>query len=113
MSLTFTQANAQLAAVTTADQLRTLIAQVDIFATGSTTVLYSGKLPNGNDAGDVTRAMLAQGADIRILDTTDAAKFLDLNQNPDLLNKLKQIFGDEPGIRGTTANQFLFGAQDA
>lgn len=43
MPLTFAQANAQLASITTADQLRDLISQLDITAGGSTTVLEHTK----------------------------------------------------------------------
>jgi hypothetical protein len=113
MALTAAEANALLANVTTADELRALIAQVDISASGSTTVLYSGGVPGGEAAIDVVRSMWDQGADVRIIDNTEAAKFLDYDGNPTLADKLEQIFDSHPADRGAAANRFLFGTYDA
>lgn len=44
MALTLAQANALLNNVTTVDDLRNLISQLDVTGQGTTTVLYSGKL---------------------------------------------------------------------
>ena len=53
MALTAQQANQALANVTTVDQLRNLINQLSIEASGKTTVLYSGATANGVDNSSV------------------------------------------------------------
>lgn len=47
MALTAQQANAMLADITSKEQLRDLISQLSIEASGKTTILYSGSTANG------------------------------------------------------------------
>jgi Ca2+-binding RTX toxin-like protein len=62
--------------------------------------------------------MLHNGDDIRVIDTTEAARFLNVdpttpNWNKPLYQKLEQIIGGKPDKWGTPANQFLFGEKAA
>ncbi|WP_434428574.1 RTX toxin [Xylella fastidiosa] len=79
MSLTAEQANALLDSITTKEQLRDLINQLDIHSSGSITVLYSGYTANGLDNSQIIQGMLHNGDTIRVIDTTEAAKFLNIS----------------------------------
>ncbi|WP_156956427.1 hypothetical protein [Stenoxybacter acetivorans] len=50
MSLTMLEANALLANVSTDEDLRNLIAQLDVTGSGSTTLLYSNSIVNSKKA---------------------------------------------------------------
>ena len=119
MALTAQQANQALAKITTVDQLRSIINQLSIDASGKTTVLYGGPTANGVDNSSLTQDMLRNGDDIRVIDNTAAAKFSDLRDaksptfNHELAEKLEAILGDKPGDRNSAANQFLFREVDA
>ena len=118
MALTAQQANQALAKVTTVDQLRSIINQLSIEASGKTTVLYSGVTANGVDNSSLIQGMLRNGDDIRVIDNTEAAKFLQLNDklpgyNQALADKLTSLFGDDGSKRGEPANKFLFAEVDA
>ncbi|WP_307188955.1 calcium-binding protein, partial [Massilia sp. Root335] len=60
----------------TLDSLRALATQVDVSATGKVTVLYSGPIAPGISSTGIINGMLANGEDIRVIDNTEAAKFL-------------------------------------
>lgn len=113
MPLTAALASAQLAEVTTVAQLRALIAQVDIAATGTVTVFYSGAMPDGGRAIDVARDLASQAASVRIIDNTEAAQFLNLDVNLALRAKLDALVGGDPSLPGTASNRFLYGTYDA
>ncbi|AIC09444.1 calcium-binding protein [Xylella fastidiosa] len=118
MTLTAEQANALLGRITTQEQLRDLINQLDIHSSGSITILYSGYTANGLNNSQILQGMLHNGDDIRVIDTTEAAKFLnvdpkDPNSNTALYQKLQQIIGGDPDDWGSRANQFLFGERAA
>jgi hypothetical protein len=122
MSLTLQQANQALANVTTADELRSLINQLSVESdpSGKVTILYSGWSTTNDMVSNsqIIQAMLKNGEDIRIIDNTDAAKFLQLNDklpgfNEVLAAKLDSIVGGDPGERSSPANKFLFGDVDA
>jgi len=120
MALTAQQANQALANVTTVDQLRSIINQLAIEASGKTTVLYSGTTANGVDNSSLIQGMLRNGDDIRVIDNTEAAKFLQLdkdlpNHNEVLADKLAKLglSGDPIRDRNSPANKFLFGDVDA
>ena len=119
MALTAQQANQALAKITTVDQLRSIINQLSIDASGKTTVLYSGVTANGVDNSSLIQGMLRNGDDIRVIDNTEAANFLDLRDrysptyNHSLADKLTSLFGDDGSKRGEPANKFLFGEVDA
>jgi hypothetical protein len=117
MALTMQEANVLLDNVHTEAELRNLLDQLDINSEGKTTVLYSGNVAEGIGSGDIIKGMLANGDNVRVIDTTEAAKFLDifsdLNKNQKLIDKLENIFGTDPTIKGTAGNQFLFGQFDS
>ena len=98
------------------DLLRGIIERLDVSTHGSTTVLYSGPIEielgeNGRGTGHLVNE-LKNNADIRLLDNTEAFKFLNLNKDQDnaaLRHALESIFGDDPISPGSRANQFLYG----
>ncbi|MGQ0597916.1 S8 family serine peptidase [Aquabacterium sp.] len=113
---TIAEATARLASITTEAQLLGLINELSVNATGKVTLLYSGAF--GTDAngskvksGDVVTKLLNDGADIRVIDKTDAAKFLDIRENLALKATLERVFGTNPEFQGTTANNFLYKAE--
>ncbi|WP_027700291.1 hypothetical protein [Xylella fastidiosa] len=79
MTLTAEQANALLGSITTQEQLRDLINQLDIHSSGSITILYSGYTANGVSNSQILQGMLHNGDAIRVIDTTEAAKFLNIS----------------------------------
>nr|WP_230950309.1 RTX toxin [Xylella fastidiosa] len=87
MALTLEQANALLGSITTQEQLRDLINQLDIHSSGSITVLYSGDTANGVSNPQILQGMLHNGDAIRVIDTTEAAKFLNIPSNDPYRNK--------------------------
>ncbi|MGJ0492640.1 IncP plasmid survival protein KfrC family protein [Methylobacter sp.] len=113
MSYTMAQANALLDSIQTEAELRALVSQLDVNAQGKITILYSGSVGNVY-SGDVIKTMLANGEDIRVLDKTEASKFLDIfneqNPNQKLIDTLERVFGDRPFTVGSLSNQFLFGS---
>ncbi len=63
-------------AYTTPDQLRTLAARVNADAMGRLTVLYSGGVGKGAWSTDVIEGMTAAGEDVRVINKSEAAKFM-------------------------------------
>jgi Ca2+-binding RTX toxin-like protein len=118
MTLTAQQAIERLTDITTKEELRSLINQLDITATGKITILYSGETASGITNNDIIRAMLHNGEDIRVISTTEAAKFLNTDLKDSAYNKvfaqkLDQLFGGNPEKPGTESYQFLYGEQAA
>ncbi|MCU7923329.1 MAG: hypothetical protein KZQ88_11620, partial [Candidatus Thiodiazotropha sp. (ex Dulcina madagascariensis)] len=108
MSLTAAEAISRLDGIETVEALRDLINQLDISATGDVTMLYSG----GN-SGTIVNALINQGENLRTIGETEAADFLNLDNNPALRIKLDELFpGADPDIHGSASNQFLDGAVD-
>ena len=118
MTLTAQQAIEMLPGITTKEELRILINQLDITATGTTTILYSGETASGVQTNDIIQAMLRNGEDIRVIGTTEAAKFLfvgpnDPTYNEAFVRKLEQLLGDNPEKPGSKSYQFMYGEQAA
>ncbi|GAB6142171.1 hypothetical protein JCM14076_29000 [Methylosoma difficile] len=113
MALTVEQANARLNSITTPDGLRNLISELDVTGHGSTTLLYSNSLSGDVEARTLANQLADQNADIRIVDNTEAAKFLDYDKNSALASKLEELFGEDFKARGSEGNKFLFGTYDA
>jgi len=109
MGYTVSEANAKLATITTESGLRDLISQLDVNASGSVTLLYSGGITAGTEAKDIIGSMLDNGDDIRVLDKTYASDFLSFRNNPLFEAKLQEIFKSSPREVGSAANKFLFG----
>lgn len=82
----------------TREQLRALAAQVDANTTGRTTVFYSGQTAKGVWSSDVIDAMLESGDDIRVINTSEAAKLLNSRE---FLNSVAGAY-DLNGIRSLT-----------
>ena len=79
-----------------------LAKQVNINASGSVTILYSGQITSYDSNGKpivstaaVLDAMKLNGESIRIIDTTDAAKFLDSQQFREALAAQYDLNGDD------------------
>jgi hypothetical protein len=112
MSLNYDQALSHLANLRATNSsneatLRNLVNSLDINASGSVTVLYSGTV-NGNQSTEIAKA-LALDSKVRILDKTAAASFLNIDTNRAFSQALEDVFGDRPSDRGSRANAFLFG----
>ncbi|WP_459873704.1 hypothetical protein, partial [Endothiovibrio diazotrophicus] len=112
MGLTAEQAISRLGDVGSIEELRSLISQLDLSSSGSTTVLYSGTLQGGESARDAVLVLESVGSDIRIIDNTEAAAFLDYDENTIFADKLEELFGSRPETYGSSANQFLYGVHD-
>ncbi|WP_077328626.1 hypothetical protein [Hydrogenophaga sp. A37] len=113
----FNSAIAKLAELTaggriaTEAELRQLVNEVSVEATGSVTVLFGGALADGKSASAAVSAMQANNEDVRIIKNTAAAKFL---EDPRFSLALVNTFDlDDVGQlqepRGTRANLFLEG----
>lgn len=80
-ALTVDEANALLRAkpaeYRSGESLRALAARVDADAPGRITSLYSGPAARGTWSTDVVRAMMEMGDDIRVINRSEAAKFLE------------------------------------
>ncbi|MCQ8895792.1 hypothetical protein NQT62_04985, partial [Limnobacter humi] len=116
MSLTAAQATSLLSQITTTQGLRDLIKQISVEATGKTTILYSGPTVGSNsDNARIINGMLINGEDIRVIDKTEAAKFLDVfdtrspTYNKALVAKFEQLGLGEVDQFDSAANEFLFG----
>lgn len=81
MPFTYEQALSELAKLrannsVTEAGLVNLVQQTSINATGGVTVLYCGILPDGRPAWQAVQALVSAGQDIRGVDETAAARFL-------------------------------------
>ena len=111
--LTTKQANSFLNTITSEEELKALLYQLDVSCSGSTTVLYSGVLGevgSTSEAVSIVRASdivndLKNNPDIRLIDKTEASAFL---SNPELDDILFHIFGDDRDDIGSKSNQFLY-----
>ena len=113
MAITADHANQLLNSISSEEQLRDLISQLDVSATGDVTILYSGDVTDTIRSSDIINSMINSGQSVRVIDNTQAYDFLQVQTNQTLNDTLVRIFGDNPRLRGTRANQFLFGTRDA
>lgn len=113
MDISSAEANAELPGIKSEAELRALISRLDVQAQGSVTVLYSGRLTPDITSTEIINGMLSAGEDVRVLDKTEAFKFLDVyserSRNQQLIETLERVFESDPLESGTKANQFLFG----
>lgn len=72
------------------ESLRSLAARVDADAPGKLTVLYSGPTTKDVWSSDVIKAMTASGEDVRVIDNSQAAKFL---QSEDFYHAVAKSYG--------------------
>ncbi len=107
MALTLEQAQIRLSNIATGDteSLRNLINELSVEASGNKTILYSGM-------GEDFSKTLSNNPDIRIIDNTQAFRFLKKIEDAEseIQNQFKRILGTQNFDRGTPANQFLYGA---
>ena len=108
-----------LPSVSSESELRELISRIDHSSEGLTTLLYSGNVGyvgDGVDGRDLSSWQVAKGVSassvgVRVVDGSEVAKFLDLYSNTALVECLERIFGEDPTIRGTASNSFLYGSR--
>ncbi|MBK8186315.1 MAG: hypothetical protein IPK77_03180 [Cellvibrio sp.] len=110
MSISFQEAKSLLANITTLDQLRDLIATIDVRGSGTQTVLYSGKVGDLGSEG-IALALSNSDPNVRIINKTEVADFL-------ISKELKEWFVDHDygdakasgrdGTERSIANKFLF-----
>lgn len=97
----------------TRDDLADLVRSVSVETPEDTTVLYSGNLQADCSANDLCIAMSNQGESIRIINNTEAAKFL---ESDELLNAIAQVHGttaiEVRDDRTNPGNDFLFNGKD-
>ena len=116
MSISIDQAKAMLSEIQgpgDEQKLLDILKQLSVEAEGNVTVLYSGVL--GKDAAEneiyaskLIDKLINEGASIRTIKTTDAARFLDLLENTQLVAALNRLFpGADPTLPGSAANEFL------
>ena len=74
-------------------------------------MLYSGKI-GGIDSNAIIEGMLAQGEDIRVINKTPAAVFLDSAEYKFAVARAYGVSLDEVKTPCTAANQFLFAPKD-
>lgn len=79
-----------------------LVGQLSIHDKGAVTLLYSGKVAGGPDAGEIVGSILQSGADVRVLDNTVAGSYLSPRS---FLRKLQRRLVSMPqnSIHKTTA----------
>jgi hypothetical protein len=78
-------------AYATPDQLRMVAARVNADAPGRLTVLYSGHVGKGVGSGDVIKAMVAAGEDVRVINRSQAAIFMESRDFIDAVAKAYDI----------------------
>lgn len=98
----------------TPETLRSLAAQVNADAPGRLTVLYSGPTANGVWSADVIKSMLDAGEDVRVINKSQAASFL---ESRDFKSALAQAYEirPKPLIDGTyrgPATEWLYHATE-
>ena len=74
----------------TPESLRALAAQVEADAPGKLTVLYSGPVASDIGSGTIINAMRAAGENVRVIDNSQAAKFL---QSDDFYHAVAETYG--------------------
>lgn len=120
MGLSKEEAVLRLEDITTPEQLRALINEIDISAPGKTTVLWSGTAGSYGNAPEerigaqvIAAELYKANPDYRIMANTEVCKFLDLkkeskNFNAALHKKLQELFDNSPD----NINTFLYGQRD-
>lgn len=111
-TITRKEAIERLEAVKTKEELRALIQTLDVKGSGRVTLLWSGSPGTGIDQAIFASSLASSQRDIRAIQSTEAAKFLQVedrnhpNYNQKLVDKLDELFagGEE------TYFDFLYGA---
>ncbi len=98
----------------TPGSLRSLAARVDADAPGKLTVLYSGPTTKDVWSSDVIKAMTASGEDVRVIDNSQAAKFLQSEDFYHAVAKTYSLTDFRPLAEGTyrgPATDWLYDAK--
>ena len=95
----------------TPEALRNLVSQLSVESTGKVTVLYSGKV-GGTSSNVIVEAMIAQGEDIRVINKTPAAMFLDSDAFLEAVAKTFNTDVNALKTSGTPSNNFLYDAKN-
>jgi hypothetical protein len=112
--ITAREAQARLAtgvgATPTPEELRRLAAEVSVDSPGRVTVLYSGNTAQGVHSTDVVNAMRAAGEDVRIIDRSQAARFLQSDAFNDSVARAFNISPEQlkSGPEGASARAWLY-----
>jgi hypothetical protein len=87
-------------AYTTPEKIRALAVRVNADAAGRLTVLYSGGVGKGAWSNDIIKGMVAAGEDVRVINKSEAAKFM---ESRDFYSAVAKAHGipAEPLIAGT------------
>ena len=109
--LTLAEAEKNLSGIKDAKGLRNLINQLDVSTHGSKTVLYSD-IVNDTQSKNIIKK-LRKDSNYRIIDNTEAAKFLNTahQEGSPLNKKLRAIFGSNGKKLSNQAIEFLYGSQ--
>ena len=97
--------------------LRELINSLDVKSEGNITLLYSGMMNKDIHSTYIIDAVIT-GENNRVLDKTEAFKFLDFDgqkgepKNKYLKEVLESIFGDDVDFREGEVNEFIFGKEN-
>ncbi|HEB4874453.1 TPA: hypothetical protein R0C45_002633 [Kluyvera ascorbata F0526] len=103
--LTINKGNRKLATITTAEELRNLLNELDVNCPEETTVLYNDSITKDIHTSSIV-SELDNTIGIRLIDKTEASIFL--IDNSDLEYTLQRIFDDDPRQVGSKSNQFLY-----
>ena len=108
-------------AYSTKESLISLVNELDIYAKGTVSVFYSGKV-QGVGTGDIVQTLLDQDMDIRALDKTQAFEFLNERAFHTAVGRIFGVTRDEL-VKGSPdsakaalakeANDWLYGATDS
>lgn len=90
MSITYTTAISSLEDCQSLDDILKLADNTSIKTTGKVTVLYSGKLDNGTKTGDIIESLIAEKADVRLINNTAAAELM---ESDDFIEAVGHQFG--------------------
>ncbi len=109
MARTAAESIAALNDVSSIEELRQLISEIDIVSDGSPTVFFTGTDADGLPHGHTAQGLAEQADHLRVIQHTEIAQFLDLDMNPTLRRKLQEIVGGDPSVSESKAFRFLNG----
>ncbi|MEB3169294.1 MAG: hypothetical protein VKK97_11275, partial [Synechococcaceae cyanobacterium] len=119
-SLTFTEAYALLEKATTKEEIRQVIARIDVGESGGISVLFSGRheINTGKDMRyigtlDIANALAEDATGLRVMGNTDMGRFMNIDSSrPDansaLISALERVFEGN----GDEINNFLYGSYE-
>lgn len=112
MAWTAEQATERLNEVSSIQELRDLILNIDFSSSGEPTILFSGTTTDGVWFGSVTDNLRASHNGLRTIRDTEVTRFLDLDTNEELVAAVERILGSDPRVPGSEAFNFFNGSLD-